>query len=156
MGSYESIFNDTSEIVETWYTAYGHWGPVQPVYLYPGSTTPNQKFSLSLRHEVCVKYDEPFNTTIRRQTCVNTVAPALNGRRKMHKVSQIIGVGTLPWFKAPDAKALSARQQQDCSFEYFMLVACALAAFMFSSLFVKKFYTLQAPLQEGEEPLMQK
>eukprot|EP00746_Dinoflagellata_sp_MGD_P060285 gnl/MRDRNA2_/MRDRNA2_25599_c0_seq1.p1 gnl/MRDRNA2_/MRDRNA2_25599_c0~~gnl/MRDRNA2_/MRDRNA2_25599_c0_seq1.p1 ORF type:complete len:155 (-),score=24.39 gnl/MRDRNA2_/MRDRNA2_25599_c0_seq1:92-556(-) len=95
MGATESIHNDTAESVEVWWQGIGGAGTTPKQMVKPDGTTPPQKFTLSLDHELCVKYGLPGKMTNDIQTCINRDSPAIAGRHITYDVSAIIGEDAL-------------------------------------------------------------
>lgn len=111
MGASESIFNDSAEPVMVWWQDYGGSETTGPV-LNPGATSPPQRFSLSLVHEMCVKYRVPSDPQVSRITCKENWSPSERGQDVTYQVSDIVGQGVLPAFKGSTSVTIGAPEQQ--------------------------------------------
>lgn len=99
MGSYESIHNDTNEPVKVWWALDGGDPPdggYKTQVLDPNLTTAPDEFTLSLVHQVCVKYRIPGATTDEQEVCKEESSPPLVGQHYVYQVSDIIDQGAFP------------------------------------------------------------
>lgn len=106
MGAYESIENDTAVPVVAWWQLLGG-GPPNGSYdyevLHPNTKSAPKTFTLSLVHQVCVKFRGQDDK--QTQICGKRWSPARADRHQTILVSDIIGKKTVPlWKDVQEAK----------------------------------------------------
>merc|ERR1712232_119852 len=96
-GSYESIHNDTSEPVEVFWQLLGGWAPDggwDKQILWPKLSTASHRLSLSLVHQVCVRY--PIQGPDQKKVCKVHWSPGRADRTNTYEVTEIIGKNAIP------------------------------------------------------------
>merc|ERR1711933_450609 len=119
----------------------------------PEQTTPEMQWTLSLIHQVCVKY-APQNqaATIK---CKVKFAPSLLGKKRNYKVSEILGLAAQDKAPAfPEIPQLSSLKLRSSSVEYFLPDLFALVSVMLAVLGLRKLHIFKKPVGGLKEPLM--
>lgn len=120
MGAYESIHNDTAAPVVTWWQLLGG-GPPNGSYdyeiLHPNTVTEPKTLSLSLVHQVCVRFRDPAYPDKSRQVCAKRWSPSVADRHQTILVSDIIGKNKLPLWKQVQEAKKKYREEEEQAIE---------------------------------------
>merc|ERR1719375_398836 len=150
MGSYESVFNDIDEPVEVWWQIPGALPPLggySDQILLPQEDTGAKAVSLSLWHQVCIKYNASM--TKQQRVCKYKWAPKWFGQNVTYDVSDFLGKGM------PTPVALSASEPTGDHVEYFFPGQPALALLVLASIGLKKLHGFcRSAGTAAKEPLL--
>lgn len=101
--SKESIHNDVNEPVEVWWQLVGGGAPLPGGYrdetLFPNCNTPFRPLTLSLVHQVCVRFSKHRHPgdSEKMKVCKKAWSPALWGHQTTINVSQVLRDELLPY-----------------------------------------------------------